>query len=78
MNALGDYLHSKYWLNGAWTVPRNEVRKNGPIRHQGRFEIAIQRHIAVGNIALRHEQPLKRKGRLWIDMNPAVFNNVRR
>ena len=21
---------------------------------------------------------LKRKGRLWIDMNPAVFNNVRR
>lgn len=78
MNALGDYLHTKYWLNGAWTAPRNEVRKNGPIRHQGRFEIAIQRHIAVGNIALRHEQQLKRKGRLWIDMNPAVFNNVRR
>ena len=78
MNALGDYLHTKYWLNGVWTVPRNEVRKNGPIRHQGRFEIAIQRHLAVGNIALRHEQPLKRKGRIWIDMNPAVFNNVRR
>lgn len=78
MDTLGDYLHAKYWLNGAWTAPRNEVRKNGPIRHQGRFEIAIQRHIAVGNIALRHEQPHKRKGRLWIDMNPAVFNNVRR
>lgn len=78
MDALGDYLHTKYWLNGAWSAPRNEVRKNGPIRHQGRFEIAIQRHIAVGNIALRHEQPLKQKGRLWIDMNPAVFNNVRR
>ena len=78
MRALGLYLHSHYWLNWLYSAPRSEVRKNGPIRHQGRFEIAIQNLIAVGSIALRHEQPFKRKGRLWIDMNPAVFNSVQR
>lgn len=78
MDALGAYLHSRYWLNGFATAPRNDVRKNGPIRHQGRFEITLQRLITAGTIAIRHEQPLRRKGRLWIDLNPNVFNNVSR
>ena len=78
MDALGAYLHSRYWQNGFSTAPRNQVRKNGPIRDQGRFEIALQRLIEAGAIAIRHEKPLLRKGRLWIDLNPAVFNNVRR
>lgn len=78
IDSLGNYLHSRYWLNGFATAPRNYVRKNGPIRHQGRFEIALQHMITAGSIVIRHEQPLRRKGRLWIDMNPNVFNNVRR
>lgn len=78
MEALGNYLHSRYWQNGLSSAPRNLVRKNGPIRDQGRFEIALQRLIEAGAIAIRHEKPFLRKGRLWIDLNPAVFNNVRR
>ena len=50
MNALGDYCTLSTGWNGAWTAPRNEVRRTA-YSAPGRFEDRDQRHIAVGNIA---------------------------
>jgi hypothetical protein len=74
VRTLGMYLHSRYWANGYNTAMRNEVRKCGPIRHQGRFEAALQRLCWEGSVIVRYENMLKRKGRLWIDLNPAAFS----
>ncbi|RCS28604.1 DUF3987 domain-containing protein [Rhodanobacter denitrificans] len=76
VQALVMYLHSRYWLNGFSSVLRNDVRKSGPIRHQGRFEAAIQRLIWDGSIAVCHEQQYARKGRLWVHLNPNVFSQI--
>lgn len=78
VHALAMYLHSRYWLNGYNSVLRNEVRKSGPIRHQGRFEAAIQRLIWDDSIWVGHEQQHARKGKLWIHLNPNVFSQIGR
>lgn len=70
------YLHARYWARGFPVALRNEVRKCGPIRHQGRFEAAIQRLIWGGSITVFHEDAEKRKGKLWIQLNPAAFGQV--
>jgi hypothetical protein len=74
--ALGNYLHSRYWMNGFNEALRNEVRKCGPIRHQGRFEAALQQLCWEDTVSVRHDNMQKRKGKLWIDLNPAVFSRV--
>jgi len=76
VRALGMYLHTRYWMKGFPTALRNEVRKSGPIRHQGRFEVAVQRLIEDGSIAVCHQEMLKRKGKLWIHLNPNVFGRI--
>jgi hypothetical protein len=76
IRALGMYLHSRYWLNGFNTALRNEIRKCGPIRHQGRFEAALQQLCWDGSVSVRHDNMLRRKGKLWIDLNPNVFSRV--
>lgn len=76
IHALGTYLHSRYWLSGFNTALRNEVRKCGPIRHQGRFEAALQQLCWDGSVSVRHDNMLRRKGKLWIDLNPSVFSQV--
>lgn len=78
VNALAMYLHTRYWLKGYNSVLRNEVRKCGPIRHQGRFEAAIQRLIWDDSIWVGHEKPHARKGKLWIHLNPNVFSQIGR
>lgn len=70
------YLHSHYWMMGCPSVPRNEIRKRGRIRHQGRFEAAIQRLCWDGAITVCHQDAEKRKGKLWVHLNPAVFNQA--
>lgn len=70
------YLHSHYWMMGCQSVPRNEIRKCGRIRHQGRFEAAVQRLCWNGAITVCHQDAEKRKGKLWVHLNPAVFNQV--
>ena len=76
VRALGMYLHKRYWMNGFPTALRNEVRKSGPIRHQGRFEVAVQRLIEDGSIVVCPQEMLQRKGRLWIHLNPNVFGRI--
>ena len=76
VNALGLYLQSRYWVNGYGTALRNEVRKCGPIRHQGRFEAALNQLCWNGSVSVRHENLRMRKGKLWIDLNPNAFNTV--
>lgn len=73
---LFTYLHAHYWTLGCTSVPRNEVRKRGSIRHQGRFEAAIQRLVWDGAITVYHQDAEKRKGKLWIHLNPAVFGQA--
>lgn len=70
------YLHSHYWLMGHAVALRNAVRRCGPIRHQGRFEAAIQRMCWDGAISVLHQDAERRKGKLWIHLNPAVFGQV--
>lgn len=74
--ALGMYLHKRYWMNGFPTALRNDVRKSGPIRHQGRFEVAVQRLIQDGSITVFHQNMLQRKGKLWIHLNPNAFGRI--
>lgn len=74
--SLVSYLHSRYWRSGSYAALRNEVRKCGPVRHQGRFDRAIQALIWNGSIAVARDQTLSRKGRLWLHLNPHVFNGI--
>jgi Protein of unknown function (DUF3987) len=76
IRALGMYLHSRYWMKGFNEALRNEVRKCGPIRHQGRFEAALQQLCWEDSVSIRHDNMLKRKGKLWIDLNPNVFSRI--
>lgn len=78
VQVLVTYLYERYWLNGYNAVLRNDVRKSGPIRHQGRFEAAIQRLVWDGSISVCREQQYARKGRLWIHLNPLIFSQIRR
>jgi hypothetical protein len=78
LRALGMYLHSRYWMKGYDSVLRNAVRKNGPIRHQGRFEAALQQLCRENSVSVEHENPARGKGRLWIRLNPGVFESISR
>ena len=70
---LGMYLHSKYWRNSLGIAPRNEVRKLGPIRHQGRFEAALN-HLCNENTVC---VPYQGRGKKFIHLNPQVFEHLR-
>jgi len=76
VDTLGMYLHSRYWVPGYDAVPRNLVRKSGPIRHQGRFEAAIQHLTAEDAIYVGPEQTGRRRSRLLIYLNPHVFSQI--
>lgn len=73
---LGTYLYSHYWRYCHTSALRNDVRKCGPIRHQGRFEAALQRLCWAGQVAIRYEYQGRRKGRQWIDLNPQFFSRI--
>jgi len=76
IRALAMYLHSRYWTRGfAWAL-RNDVRKCGPIRHQGRFEAALQQLCLEGSVVMQYNDPLKGKGKLWIGLNSNVFSRI--
>lgn len=70
------YLLDNYWRAGVDRALRNEVRRNGPIRHQGRFEVTLQGMCWDGAMTVEHEQKEKGKGRLWIRLNPTVFGPI--
>jgi hypothetical protein len=66
------YLHRQYWTNGFAQAPRNDVRKFGPIRHQGRFETSLSLLCGDGSVWIPYEGKRKR----FIHMNPVVFNQI--
>lgn len=76
VRAIALYLHAKYWMKGLTAALRNEVRKNGPVRHQGRYEEALRQLCWEGSVSVNHENMIGRKGRLWIGMNPNVFSQI--
>lgn len=76
LRALGMYLYRRYWRKGYDSVLRNEVRKCGPIRHQRRFEAALRQLCWENSVAVEHENPARGKGRLWIRLNPSVFEAI--
>lgn len=76
VRSLLSYLHSRYWRNGLYAALRSEVRKCGPVRHQGRFDRAIQALTWGGSIGVATDQAHSRKGKLWIHLNPHVFANM--
>jgi hypothetical protein len=76
IDALGMYLHSRYWAKGFNEALRNDVRKCGPVRHQGRFEAALLQLCWENSVSVSHEYRLRRKGRLWIELNPDVFSRI--
>jgi hypothetical protein len=78
LRLLGMYLFNRYWKNQLASALRNEVRKNGPIRHQGRFEAALQQLCWENSVKVEHENAVKGKGRLWIHLNPEVFSLIER
>lgn len=76
VRTLGRYLWSRYWQAGFGLAMRNEVRRCGPIRHQGRFEAALHQLCMDGSIQVKHENAFKGKGKLWIHLNPTVFSRL--
>jgi hypothetical protein len=68
------YLNRKYYTRGRTVERRNVVRKDGPIRDQRRFEEALEFLINEGAIAVRYHDEVRKRGSLWIEMNPAFFN----
>ncbi|MBS7459049.1 DUF3987 domain-containing protein, partial [Coralloluteibacterium stylophorae] len=76
VRTLGRYLWSRYWQAGFGMAMRNEVRRCGPIRHQGRFEAALHQLCMDGSIQVKHENAFKGKGKLWIHLNPTVFSRL--
>lgn len=71
--ALMTYLRSHYWERGREQAARNDVRKCGPIRHQGRFTTALALLEEKGAIRVCHESSFQRKGRLLIRLHPVGF-----
>lgn len=71
------HLWSRYWMKGLDRAVRNDVRQSGPIRHQGRFEVALHHLCEDRVIQVEHEDPIRRKGRLWIYLNGDEFKNFR-
>ncbi|WP_312226473.1 YfjI family protein, partial [Stutzerimonas nitrititolerans] len=64
--ALKSYLRSRYWERNYNQAPRNDLRKNGPIRHQGRFCAALLLLEADGVIRIERENYLRGSGRQLI------------
>lgn len=76
VRTLGRYLWNRYWQAGFGLAVRNEVRRCGPIRHQGRFEAALHELCMDGSIQVKHEDAFRGKGKLWIHLNPTVFSRL--
>jgi len=76
VRTLGRYLWNRYWRLGHHQAVRNEVRKCGPIRHQGRFETALNHLCMENSVRVVHENAIKGKGKLWIQLNPNIFSQI--
>jgi hypothetical protein len=72
VRALAMHLHARYWNHGFSMAPRNEVRKCGPIRHQGQFEAALAHLCNEGSVLVPYEGRRKR----FIHLNPQVFSQI--
>lgn len=71
---LTDFMHRKYYSRGRSTVRRNILRKEGPIRHQGRFEAALDYLQDTGVIRVRYHNEESGSGPLWVEMMRSFFN----
>ncbi|PPU37816.1 YfjI family protein [Xanthomonas sp. CFBP 7912] len=74
---LTDFMHRKYYSRGRSTVRRNILRKEGPIRHQGRFEAALDYLQDTGVILVRYHNEESGSGPLCVEMNPRIFDSNR-
>jgi hypothetical protein len=72
VRTLAMHLHARYWKHGFSMAPLNEVRKCGPIRHQGQFEAALAQLCNEGSAWVPYEGKRKR----FIHLNPQVFNQI--
>lgn len=71
------YLYSHCWQANEISISRNLVRRCASVRHQGRFEAALQWLIRNGWVTVSHEDAWKRKGKLWINLVPGAFSQLR-
>ena len=76
VRTLAMYLWRRYWCAGYGGAVRNEVRKSGPIRNQGRFEAALHQLQMEDSVRVMHQDAARGKGRLWIHLNGAVFSQI--
>lgn len=72
--ALMGYMRTKYWDRGRNWAYRNDVRKDGPIRHQARFVAALDLLEEDNVIRVERERRYGRTGKFVIDFNPAFFD----
>ncbi|MEL6098781.1 YfjI family protein [Stenotrophomonas maltophilia] len=72
--SLMEYMRTKYWIRCRDWAYRNDVRKSGPVRHQGRFAAALDLLMEDNAIRVVREGRYGRTGKLVIELNPAVFD----
>lgn len=71
--ALFKYLDTKYWDRYRNRAYRNDVRKSGPIRNQGRFDAALSLLQDDGVVRVVNDSLFKPKSKLVIELNPSFF-----
>lgn len=75
VQSLTRYLYTHYWVKDWESVPKNEVRRNGPVRKE-RFDLALsamERFPSTESPAVKVLTGEDR--RAFIHMNPNYFNN---
>lgn len=62
--AVFTYLHKKYYTFGLMSAYRHDVSKNGPVRHCGRFNVALMHLAQAGAVYL--PETGKQKRTIWL------------
>lgn len=74
VQSLSRYLYTHYWVQGWKSVPKNEVRRNGPVRKE-RFDLALsamERFPTIESPAVQVKTGEDR--RAYIFLNPDYFS----
>ncbi|WP_293716813.1 YfjI family protein [Stenotrophomonas sp. UBA7606] len=74
--SLMEYMRTKYWIRCRDWAYRNDVRKCGPVRHQGRFAAALELLVEDNAIRVVPERRSGRTSKLIIEFNPSVFGRT--
>ena len=76
MHVIVKHLYLRYWRERNNRAAWNDVRNGANVRNQARYEAAIGQLCQENVIAYQYELPPdgKGKGKQWLYLNPAVFN----